>query len=64
MHYGTDCSLNETKYFVTGDQLSCHVDDAAAGLSNSSDRHRVALAAQHSSQFTVGNVGLTGDVVT
>lgn len=49
---------------LTSDQLSCHFSDAAAGLSYSFDKHRVALSTEQLCQVTGGPVGLTGDVVT
>lgn len=50
--------------FVTSNQVSCHVGDAAAGLPHGSDRDRVAVATKQSFQLTVGGAVLAGHVVT
>lgn len=58
-------TLDRSMSCITGDQLLCHAGDAAAGASPSgSDPDGVALSTLQSVQFTVGAVGLTGDIVT
>lgn len=50
-------------FSITSEHLLLHAADTVAGVSRGSDGDGVTLSTQQTLQFTVGAVGLAGDIV-